>query len=224
MYWLIIPLLAALWDQKTGEIPDWITVPGITITFFYGLVSDPSVIVSMILFGVLGYLLYRYGLTGGGDILLILSTIPFLPDPILSPFLVLLGGLVITSLLYGIYYNLNKPHLIIPVPFLPLFLLPLYGTLLFALVDKKRFVKEVRVEELVEEDVLAESLKGFPKKVIEKGDKERLKELGYERVKILVNLPKMGPGLFLAYLLIVFWERVSGFILLSPVQALFLLF
>ncbi len=227
MYWLILPLVAAIYDWKTGEIPDWITIPGVVLAFFYGLLKQPSILIPFISFAVVGYFMYRYGFVGGGDVLLILSTIPFisnLPGGVFLPFLVLLGGFVTTTTLYGIYYQLKKPLLLAPLLFIPIFLIPLYGTLLFALVGKERFVREVNVNELKEEDVLAEIPPGFNKKVIEKGDKERLRALGYEKVKILVNLPKMGPGLFLTYLFLVFWREAVKFSLMIPVQALFLLF
>ena len=227
MYWLVLPLVAAFYDWKTGEIPDWITVPGVIIAFFYGLAEDPSILPGFLSFAFTGYLLYRYGLVGGGDVLLILSTLPFLsslPGGVLLPFIVLLGGFITTTTLYGIYYNRNRPILILPIFFLPLFLLPLYGTLLFALVEKDRFVKEVDVEELQKEDILAEMPPGFNKRVIEEGDKEKLRALGYEKVKILVNLPKMGPGLFITYVALLFWKEIVKFSLLIPVQALFLLF
>jgi hypothetical protein len=104
---------------------------------------------------------------------------------------------------------------------LPLGVSLLYSVLLFALLDKSRFIREVSVEDLQEEDILAEPVKGFNKKVIEKHDKEVLRKLGVKEVKILENLPKMGPGLFLSLLVLLFPLESVKFLSIDPVLILF---
>ncbi|NPA86918.1 MAG: prepilin peptidase [Candidatus Diapherotrites archaeon] len=224
MYWLITPLVAALWDARTGEIPDFITIPGIVVSFIYSLLLSPLQALNMLLFGVGGYLMYRYGMVGGGDVLLLLAISAFLPEIPLVQFYVLFAAMALTTAAYGLYLRAReRPLLLLPVLVLPPLLSLLYGTILMATIPRSRFVREIPLEELREEDILAEPVEGFPKKVIERGDVERLRKLGIERMKILTNLPRMGPFLFLVLLLMEVRPDPS-LLFTSPVQALFLLF
>lgn len=198
--WLIAGI-AGIWDAFTEEIPDWITVPGTVLAFFYYLLH-PSGLPSFLLFALFGYLLYRYGQIGGGDVLLVLALSPFIKYPF-PGFTLFFLSLILSSSFYGILFSLwTRPFLVLPIPFLsPIFAI-LYSSLLAATTDKKLFVREVGVEELRPEDILAEPIPGFGKMVVEAKDVERLRKMGVERVKIMVNLPRMGPFIFLAFLVL----------------------
>ena len=209
MYWTLTALVGGVWDAITEDIPDWLTIPGVVLAVIYGL-FHPLELLSLLLFLGPGYLLYRYGVLGGGDILLIAASAPFLfmlfpyPLNIISPYLALILAYILSMAFYGMFFNVlqGRAYLLIPTPFLPFLWSLLYGIFLMLLVDKSLFEREVEVSELRKEDVLAEDIKGFNKRVIEEGDRERLKELGLKRVKILVNLPRMGPFIFLVFLIL----------------------
>ena len=93
---------------------------------------------------------------------------------------------------------------LLPLPLLLPYALALY----YVLGTKEReriFVKEVSVDELRPEDVLAEDVEGLPpgRKVVGEKEIEILKRRGVKRVKrvkILVNLPRLGPFIALAFL------------------------
>ncbi len=191
--WQIITLIGGIWDAITGEIPDWITIPSVTLSILYTLTFNQTLIIPFLLYGSIGYLFYRYGITGGGDVLLLLSVIPFAGWGI---GMIFIWAILLATLFYGIYYNLRWG---IFFPLLP----PLLSTLLAsALLQRRRdiFVKEVPVEDLRQEDVLAEIPEGWNKRVIESGDKELLISKGIKRVRVYYNLPRLGPFIFLASL------------------------
>lgn len=84
---LLIALgLAAYFDQKTGYIYDWITLPLIAIGLiidictFYWLDVLSILLVALVIY-VVGYIAYYYGKIGGGDIKLFIGihlTLPYL--------------------------------------------------------------------------------------------------------------------------------------------------
>ncbi len=197
----LVAAIGGVWDAFTEEIPDWITVPGALLSLFYYLLH-PQGLPSFLLFGLVGYLLYRYGQIGGGDVLLVLALSPFIKYPF-PEFFLFFASLILSSSFYGILFTLQtRPLLVLPLPFLPLPFALLYASLLAATTDKKLFVREVRVEELRPEDILAEPVPSLNKMVLGKKDIERLREIGIKRVKIMVNLPRMGPFIFLAFILL----------------------
>ncbi len=226
MGWLSAAVAGA-WDALTGEIPDHLTIPAIGFVLLYVLLFTPERILEMLIFGLGGYLLYRFGSTGGGDVLLILAITPFIPLLFpLSHYYLFLAALTLTMSFYGFYYKFKEGWKWVAfLPFLfPPVLTLLAGVLLMATVDRSRFVKEVPVEELKVEDVLAEEVEGFPKKVIERGDVERLRSMGIERVKILVGLPRMGPFIFLGLVLMDLFVKDPAFLLNLAVRVPALLF
>ncbi len=224
MWWLTIPLVGGVWDVFTGDIPDWITVPIITVGAVWSVLKSPVSLLLMLLFGLTGYVLYRFGVVGGGDILLVLAVTPFIHNTLpLAPFLLFFLSLALSTAFYGVFFSIlqGKFLRVIPVPFLPPVIALLYGILLMGLVDRGYFVREKGIDELEEEDVLAEPVEGFPKMVVEKGDVERLKRLGVKSVKVLVNLPRMGPFIFLAGLLLELYTSNPSLILPLLARGLF---
>jgi len=105
---LLVTLISAITDLKTGYIFDYITYPFIGIGFIFAILSHTfiqSIILSLIIF-IFGYLLYLKGGIGGGDIKL-LSGIPlYIPYYNHLPFilLVILSASIFAIVIYGIYY------------------------------------------------------------------------------------------------------------------------
>ena len=228
MYWTLTALVGGVWDAITEDIPDWLTVPGVVLAAIFGL-FHPLELLALLLFLGPGYLLYRYGVLGGGDVLLISASTPFLfmlfpyPLTIFSSYVALTLAYILSMAFYGMFFNVlqDRAYLLVPVPFLPFLWTLLYGIILMLLVDKSIFEREVEVSDLRKEDVLAEDVKGFNKRVIEEGDKERLMELGIKRVKILVNLPRMGPFIFTAFLLIYLYTTMPQAVIHFLVRGLY---
>ncbi|MDN5358765.1 MAG: archaeal preflagellin peptidase FlaK [Candidatus Diapherotrites archaeon] len=218
---------AAIIDGYTGEIPEWITIPlmvsGIAYAFFNGFFTE-SVIVTVATLGV-GYLLYYTGELGGGDVLLLAGISAWKPwielagIPIPASLIILVLGLMLSSVFFSVFYAIllgrkRKTFLAIPIayPFLPPALALLYGAAVTAYLGQKYredlFVREKSVDQLLPEDVLAEPVDALPpgKKVLEKKDIETLKERGVKTVKTLENLPRFGPFILLALLMLLWLE------------------
>ncbi len=227
---LVASLIAAVIDGFTGEIPEWLTVPTIVLGIAYAAVSGyavPSIAVAAITLAV-GYALYYTGQLGGGDVLLLAGIGAWIPTVVPenfgilayvlnTPLTILVLGLIYSSIFFSIYYSLRLCKkkrwyclAIAPYPFLPPLLAATYGTVLTAYFGTAHreylFVRERRVENLLPEDVLAESVECLPpgKKVLERKDIMLLQKSGVKTVKVLDNLPRFGPFIFLA-LVTVLW-------------------
>ncbi len=223
-------LIAAVIDAFTGEIPEWLTIPLAVIGLIYAYLNGyivAALIVAAITLGV-GYAMYYTGQLGGGDVLLLTGIgawIPFVLPPRFGaiayvfnlPFAVLFLGLLLSSTFFSVYYSamLGKKNkwfyaVPLPYPFLSPLLAVTYGAIITSILGTRYredlFVRERPVDELVPEDVLAEDVEGLPpgKHVLEKKDIELLKKRGIKSVKILDNLPRFGPFIFLA-LLVILW-------------------
>ncbi len=218
---LIVPLIGALasgiWDAVTGEIPEPITVPLIVLGLIYAYTQGffAQSLVTVILTLAAGYVLYYMGQIGGGDVLLIAGLSAWLPTflGIPTPLLLFLVATFLAAIFYSAYFMLvlgktNKrfllaliPYVILPSPLIIPYALLLYGYIGTAK-KEELFVEERDVEKLQPEDVLAEPVDVLPpgRLVLGKGDIEKLKKAGVRRVKILVNLPRLGPFIFLAFL------------------------
>jgi len=219
--------LAAVIDAYTGEIPEWITIPlmitGVAYAWFSGFLWT-SILATIITLGI-GYVLYYTGELGGGDVLLLAGISAWKPFiniagvPIPSSLAVLILGLLLSSVFFSVFYSLQlgkkrKVFLAIPVPYLllPPILAALYGAGVTAYLGQKYreelFVRERKVRELVPEDVLAEPVDALPagKKVLEKKDIETLQRKGVKTVKVLDNLPRFGPFILLALILLLYLE------------------
>ena len=219
--------LAAIIDAYTGEIPEWITIPlmitGVVYAWFSGFLWT-SLLTTILTLGI-GYLLYYTGELGGGDILLLAGISAWKPFiniggvSLPSSIVILILGLLLSSVFFSVFYSLQlgkkrKAFLVIPLPylFLPPVISALYGAGVTAYLGQKYrndlFVRERKVEDLVPEDVLAEPVDTLPagKKVLERKDIETLRKKGVKTVKILDNLPRFGPFILLALLLLLYLE------------------
>lgn len=107
-------LVAGLWDLKTTDIPDEVTVLmmvlGPVLWFFHGSISgDWAFLASSIVLGsvvfALGWLLYLAGKWGGGDAALLAGIVFLLPDPVLL--LAYLMNLLVVSLAYTVVYAIG---------------------------------------------------------------------------------------------------------------------
>ncbi len=219
--------VAAIIDAYTGEIPEWLTIPLIFLGLAYAWFSGffwTALLVSVATLGI-GYLLYYTGELGGGDVLLLAGIAAWKPFigvagfSVPSPLPILVLGLILSSIFFSVYYSLYLGRKlwwlrIVPVPyaFTPPLLAGVYGSIVTAYLGQRYreelFVRERKVEDLVPEDVLAEPVDALPpgKKVLEKKDIELLKEKGVETVKVLDNLPRFGPFILLALLLLLYLE------------------
>ncbi len=70
---LALAALAAYWDWRTGEIPNWLTLPLLIITpiaylIFVDRESAMASVVGCACCGLVPYLLFRIGAIGGGDV------------------------------------------------------------------------------------------------------------------------------------------------------------
>ena len=70
---LALVTVAALWDWRTGLIPNWLTIPPLVIApVAHGLAGDASIglssLLGIIACGLPPYLLFRMGAIGGGDV------------------------------------------------------------------------------------------------------------------------------------------------------------
>ncbi|HIP74178.1 MAG TPA: prepilin peptidase [Euryarchaeota archaeon] len=219
--------VAAVIDAYTGEIPEWLTVPLILTGLAYAAVTGTFTVSLAAVAGTLavGYLLYYSGELGGGDVLLLAGISAWKPlvsvagAQIPSALAVLVLGLLLSSVFYSVYYLLQLGEgrpllraLVFPYAFLPPAVALVYGAVLTSFLGQRYreelFVRERKVEELVPEDILAEPVDGLPpgKKVLEKGDIEALKKAGVQKVKILDNLPRFGPFILAALLVLLYAE------------------
>ncbi len=221
---MLIPLIASAvagaWDALTGEIPEAITIPLIVSGLVYAwlggfpLVSLAIAVATLIV----GYALYYTGQLGGGDVLLISGISAWFPTffGIPSPLILFLAATIAAAIFYSAYYlvKLGRPYVyaLIPYAFLPLPLLAIYALALYYYVGTAKredlFVVERDVEDLLPEDVLAEDVPILPpgRRVLGESDIERLKKAGVKRVKILVNLPRLGPFIFIAFVALLLSE------------------
>jgi len=233
---ILASAIAAIIDAFTGEIPEWLTIPLAVLGIIYAGIQGylmPALIVAAITLGT-GYAMYYTGQLGGGDVLLLTGIGAWMPLILPRswgaiayvfnlPFAVLFLGLLLSSTFFSIYYaamlgKKNKWFYTIPVPypFLPPILALTYGATITAILGTRYrealFVRERNVDELVPEDVLAEDVDGLPpgKHVLEKRDIEMLKRNGIKSVKILDNLPRFGPFIFLALLAVLWLEIHPG--------------
>ncbi len=221
---MLIPVLASAvagaWDAATGEIPEAITVPlmvsGLVYAWLHGFLPLALAMVTTTL--LVGYALYYTGQLGGGDVLLISGISAWFPTilGLPTPLVLFLAATIAAAIFYSAYYlvKLGKPYVyaLIPYPFLPFPLLALYALALYYYVGTAKreelFVEERDVDELLPEDVLAEEIPVLPpgRRVLGEGDIERLKKAGIRRVKILVNLPRLGPFIFVAFVALLAFE------------------
>ncbi len=230
---VVASAIAAAIDAYTGEIPEWITIPlaltGITYAWFAGYFV--ASLVAAVATLAVGYLLYYTGELGGGDVLLLTGISAWKPFVVLagihtpSALAILVLGLVLSSVFFSVFYSLQlgverRAFLVIPIPylFLPPVLAALYGAGVTSYLGQKYrselFVRERKVNDLVPEDVLAEPVDVLPpgKKVLERKDIDLLREKGVKSVKILDNLPRFGPFILLALLLLLVLEANPSYL------------
>lgn len=70
---VLMAAIAAIGDWRTGEIPNWLTLPAIFgAPLLYGIAVDPSwaieSITGLFLCGMVPYLMFRRNAIGGGDV------------------------------------------------------------------------------------------------------------------------------------------------------------
>lgn len=70
---LLIAAAAAVTDFRRGEIPNWLTLPPIVLApAVYGILDGPwgalGALASIVVSGLVPYLLFRRGAAGGGDV------------------------------------------------------------------------------------------------------------------------------------------------------------
>jgi Flp pilus assembly protein protease CpaA len=223
--------ISAIIDAYTGEIPEWITVPtillGLIYAWFFGFFWTALAVVVITL--ALGYALYYTGQLGGGDVLLLAGIGAWIPTALPQsfgwiaiafnvPLIILFLGLLFSSVFFSVFYSLqlgeeNKTFLWIPLGYaiLPPALAVTYGAVITSILGTKYrevlFVREKPIDDVLPEDVLAEEIPELPpgKKVLEKKDIALLKERGVKTVKILDNLPRFGPFIFLALALLLWF-------------------
>lgn len=222
--------IAAITDAYTGEIPEWLTIPLMISGVIYAWITGfwQVSLVAMLATLAVGYLLYYTGELGGGDVLLLSGIsawkpfITILGIQIPSALAILVLGLLLSSVFFSVYYSLQLGRkdarfywIITPYAVLPAIWAAAYGATVTATLGQRYrnelFVRERRVEDLVPEDVLAEPVDVLPpgKKVLEKKDIEVLREKGIQTVKILDNLPRFGPFILAALLLLIYVESNS---------------
>ncbi len=68
-----VAAIAAVWDWRTGRIPNWLTLPPLVIApLVYGLSLGPRFAiqsaVALLICGLIPYLLFRHNAMGGGDV------------------------------------------------------------------------------------------------------------------------------------------------------------
>ncbi len=217
-------IAAGVYDAFTGEIPEWITIPLIALGLIYAWIEGffvTALIVAAATF-VVGYIFYYTGLLGGGDGLLLTGIAAWVPmvkigaASLPTPLVVLPLSLVLSPLFYGPFLSLwlaekkdRKWALaIIPEIILPPGFAVIYASGLTAYVgDRYRndlFVEEKPVDRLIPEDILAEPVDVLPpgKKVLERKDIELLKEKSIKSVKTLEHLPRLGPFIAAALLIV----------------------
>ena len=115
---IIAGLIASYTDFKTGYIHDWLTYPLILLGFIFMFISGEfyySLLVFAIVFA-LGYLFYRTGKLGGGDVKLLAGIALFFPMYEGFPFVLLvmffasLSAMLIYGTKYFIYLVKTKPQ------------------------------------------------------------------------------------------------------------------
>ena len=72
---ILAATLAAWFDVKTREVPDWITLPLVLAGIFFSLVEHGFLVTggTLIVGGALAEFLYRYKVFGGGDLKVLLG-------------------------------------------------------------------------------------------------------------------------------------------------------
>ncbi|HEY0709525.1 MAG TPA: A24 family peptidase [Polyangia bacterium] len=105
---LILALVAAVWDWRTGTIPNWLTLPPLLLApviFWITGAGDPTwALIGAFGCGLPPYILFRLGVMGGGDVKLFaaLGAINGLSIGIeMFGFIILAGSLQACVLLYA---------------------------------------------------------------------------------------------------------------------------
>ena len=105
---LIASIIAAYTDIKTGYIYDWITYPLIGVGIVHSLLTQQwlGFLLGGIIYGM-GWLAYRSGKIGGGDIKLLAGMALVQPtyEGMVFPLAVLLIGALSACIGFGIYYT-----------------------------------------------------------------------------------------------------------------------
>jgi len=105
---ILASIIAAYTDYRTGYIYDWLNYPFIVLGAILAFFS-PNVIWAFgqaaIVFGI-GYLFYRFGKLGGGDIKFFTGLVLYFPFFNNTPFIlvVLILASLFAILFYGVYY------------------------------------------------------------------------------------------------------------------------
>jgi Flp pilus assembly protein protease CpaA len=92
---LIIAFVAIIWiiacavfDWKTGEVPNWLTIPGMAAGILYGVISggDRLIILAVTLIGLIA--LFLLGSMGGADVKVLTALAGLWPAGLLAAVLV----------------------------------------------------------------------------------------------------------------------------------------
>ncbi len=160
----------------------------------------------------IGALLYFLGEIGGGDVLLWAALVPYLPQVLGVPTIVLLVpfSLLLSILFYGAYFGLQrKPVLVVPLllmrglsGFLYATLLLLYSTNMGSGLYMKKTLDEVLPEDII--------IVGGKRTTVNKDDLKKLRANGVREVLVLTGAPRLGPFIALAYLLLKFMPFTSS--------------
>ncbi len=224
--------IATVTDIRKREVPDYLAYFFIVTAFLlrlwyteiYGVSFIIGALIAFVVTFTLGFLLYRNGLWGGGDVFMLAGVAAafglddfFFIDFLLNFFVI--GSLygVLATLIYGRKEIRLTPKLIaglalLPIPFLflPWNFSLVIGIALFALLNwdlfkriEKSMVLEVPTSQLSEGDWLAEEIKIGNRKIkagsygLSKED-IRLLRKHRKKVKIRVGIPFV-PSFFITY-------------------------
>lgn len=239
-------IIAAYTDVKTGLISDKLTYAMIGAGLILNAIDFDIMLFSVgAAVFILGFLAYRFGKVGGGDVKL-LTGIAFLL-PFYGNFIFVVNALFIAAAVsvvaLAIYYSLKyamrgiewKSEMpgIVQATFLGIAIIIYFftlmnlkimhvqsaiflsGIMLFALlflalqhgIRKNFFLKEVELEKLEEDEILAEEfLEAETKKslgmkfkgVLGKKEIEKLREIGVKKVPVYREMPPFAPFILIA--------------------------
>ncbi len=228
--------IAAYTDYKSGYIYDYITYPMILMGIILSIIDNTilsSLLTALTIFAV-GYPIYNLGKIGGGDIKLFMgigALLPLYSGHILILFVVLFSS-VIGAMFYGIktifIISRNRPKGYIFVKIISILISCLFAyafnklyisiiafifcyVCIFNIFYKNHiessYIKEIKLEELLEDDIADLSFMSKAKSV--PLDKDLYTEIKSTypkdfKIKVYRDLPIFGPSIFVSVIICLF--------------------